>query len=315
MKILSDINKHINDLNIEFYEPDHIYTILNDKHKKYLSVTTFIHSLYVTFDSDAIITKMMNGKNWNNKNKYWNMTHSEIKELWKMTGLDASIMGTKLHNDIECFMNQPIKYNNSSKQITHSDLLTNYNIDNNESIEESYYYDNNNCKRSKRIKEKEIIISKLYENNKIDNNSIEWNMFIKFVGYFPDLVPYRTEWVIYDKSLQFAGSIDMVYKNNDGTVDIYDWKRCKEIIKIPQYNKYSILPCIDYIPDTNFWKYTLQLNIYKRILEQNYGCTVKNLNLVIMHPLNKTNDFIIMKVNIMDDLIDDLFEYRKTQII
>ena len=40
-----------------------------------------------------------------------------------------------------------------------------------------------------------------------------------------DKEPYRTEWMVWDDELKFAGSIDMIYRNPDGTLDIYDWKR------------------------------------------------------------------------------------------
>ena len=33
--------------------------------------------------------------------------------------------------------------------------------------------------------------------------------------------------MIWDKELRFAGSIDMVFENPDGTLQIYDWKKNK----------------------------------------------------------------------------------------
>ena len=40
--------------------------------------------------------------------------------------------------------------------------------------------------------------------------------------------------MIYDEHMRWAGSIDMVFQNPDGSVQIYDWKRCKEINKTNQ---------------------------------------------------------------------------------
>ena len=45
------------------------------------------------------------------------------------------------------------------------------------------------------------------------------------------MTPYRTEWMIWDKDHKLAGSIDMIFENEDGTLSIYDWKRSKEIKK------------------------------------------------------------------------------------
>jgi hypothetical protein len=83
---------------------------------------------------------------------------------------------------------------------------------------------------------------------------------------------------------KIAGSIDMVSLNRDGTLSIYDWKRCKSIEKHNSFNKFSIDPSFSHIPDTNFWHYTLQLNMYKTILENNYGFTVSDMYLVCIHP-------------------------------
>jgi len=41
--------------------------------------------------------------------------------------------------------------------------------------------------------------------------------FLEFVKNTPTLKPYRTEWIIYHEDLKLAGSIDMIYENEDGT--------------------------------------------------------------------------------------------------
>ena len=60
----------------------------------------------------------------------------------------------------------------------------------------------------------------------IEEDCIEWKYFEKFEEEIGgDKEPYRTEWMVWDDELKFAGSIDMTYVNEDGTIDIYDWKR------------------------------------------------------------------------------------------
>ena len=70
-----------------------------------MSVTTWNHSHFEKFDSDKIIDKMMNGKNWK-KSKYYGMTKEEIQKQWKQNGKEAAEAGTKMHYDIECFYNE-----------------------------------------------------------------------------------------------------------------------------------------------------------------------------------------------------------------
>ena len=110
--------------------------------------------------------------------------------------------------------------------------------------------------------------------------------------------------MVYDEDMELAGSVDMVYRDEKtGKLHIYDWKRCREIKK---YNKWqcSIHPKIDHIPDTNFWHYSLQLNMYKRIIERKYGEEVGELWLVCLHPNQIT--YMKYKVPILNKEMDAL---------
>ena len=122
-----------------------------------------------------------------------------------------------------------------------------------------------------------------YNGIPVNESSIEYSYFQKFVSDFPTLKPFRSEWMIYDEQLKLAGSIDMIFINDDGTLSIYDWKRCKSLDKTTSYKQYAYEP-ITHIPDTNFWQYSLQLNTYKLILERNYGYTIKDMYLICIHP-------------------------------
>lgn len=141
-------------------------------------------------------------------------------------------------------------------------------------------------------------------------NVIEWQYFLNFVRDNPQLKPYRTEWMIYDEDVKLAGSIDMVYENEDGTLSIYDWKRCKSINKVNMYNKFALTMCISELHDTNFWHYTLQLNTYKHILERKYGKQVTRLCLVQLHPEVEENNYVILPVPILTEQMTELFELR-----
>ena len=152
-----------------------------------------------------------------------------------------------------------------------------------------------------------------YNNMEVDNPSIEYEYFLRFHKQNNDLTPYRTEWMVYDKELRFAGSIDMVFENPDGTLEIYDWKRCKEIKKENRWQS-ATTECISHLPDTNFWHYSLQLNTYKALLEKNYGKKVKGLYLVCLHPDNKNNSYQKIKVPVLKTEIKQLFELRKNML-
>ena len=148
----------------------------------------------------------------------------------------------------------------------------------------------------------------------IVNDSVEFQYFMKFVADFPDLKPYRTEWMVFYEEYKLCGSIDMVFENPDGTIQIYDWKRCGEIVYESGFNKYATTECIQHLPDTNFWHYSIQLNTYKKILEDKYNKTVTGLYLVCLHPDNWNKSYQRIEVPFLTDEMNQLFELRKQQI-
>jgi len=287
LSTLADKNSHPRDKNLVFDEPTHKYTITTDPDSHYTSVTTWNHSHFPHFDADDIIAKMMKGKNWNENNKYWGKSPQEIKDGWTANAQAVSGAGTDMHFDIECFMNQLIseKNKNITQPITHQDLLENY-----ESTLQQTGQDPPNL-------------------------SEEWQYFLQYATAFPDLAPYRTEWMIYDEDLKLAGSIDMVYENPDGTLMIYDWKRAKEISKTTTFNKYALTECINHLPDTNFWHYSLQLNTYKAILESKYNKKITALYLVRLHPNNTRKTYDLIKCADLSTEIQELFDYRAASLL
>ncbi len=253
---LAKKNPHERDFNISFEAGPHIYTINNERDKKYTSVTTWNHKHFRNFDPDAVIESMMNSKNWQNS-AYYGKTPEEIKAGWNKSRDEAAAAGTKMHYDIECY----------------------------------------------------------YNKNTVDNNSIEYKYFTQFLETCPSLIPYRTEWMIYHEELQLAGSIDMVYKEPDDSLMIYDWKRCKEIKKTDNFLKFAQTDCISHLPDTNYWHYALQLNTYKAIIEEKYGKRVSKLYLVCLHPNNINKTFQIIPVPDLQNEVKELFSLRKLELI
>ena len=221
---LAEQNPHERDKDISFEEGPHIYTVLGDR-GGYTSVTTWNHRHFSEFNSDKIITNILNSKKWDTDStyKYYKMTRDDINKMWDNNRDQAAQAGTKMHYDIECY----------------------------------------------------------YNKQDVVNDSVEFQYFRKFTeDMSDDLKPYRTEWMVYYEELKLSGSIDMIFENPDGTLQIYDWKRCKEIQHETNFGKYATTPCISHLPDTNFWHYALQLNVYKTILEHKYGKQVDRKSVV-----------------------------------
>lgn len=253
---LATKNAHPRDAHISFEEGPHIYTVLGER-GTYTSVTTWNHGHFSHFDADAVIDKMMSGRNWTNPEyKYYGMTREEIKAMWEKKRNESAGAGTNMHYDIECYYNEM----------------------------------------------------------PVENDSVEFGYFKKFVEDFPHLKAYRTEWMVYYEELKLSGSIDMVFENPDGTLLIYDWKRCQEIVYENGFGQTAKTECIKHLPDTNFWHYSLQLNTYKRILEDKYGKKVVGLFLICLHPDNPYKTYERIEVPVLDKEMDDLFALRREML-
>lgn len=148
-----------------------------------------------------------------------------------------------------------------------------------------------------------------------ENTSVEYEFFLKFAADYPHLKAYRTEWLIFNEDIKLAGAIDMVFHNEKtGKKEIYDWKRVKEItfdaFKKTDTGNYPFLATV---PNTNFWHYALQLNTYKKMLEDKYeNIEIDKMFLVVMHPDNKM--YLRLEVPDMQYEIGELFEIRRKQI-
>jgi ATP-dependent exoDNAse (exonuclease V) beta subunit len=89
------------------------------------------------------------------------------------------------------------------------------------------------------------------------------------------------EIIIYSKELGIAGTIDlMVYNEETDEYSLVDWKTNKAIYKTAFRGKKGIKGPTRTMPDCNFNQYTLQLSIYRFLLEKYYGIKIAQQCLV-----------------------------------
>lgn len=146
------------------------------------------------------------------------------------------------------------------------------------------------------------------------NTSVEFTFFRNFLADHPHLKPYRTEWCVFDQELKIAGSIDMVFETPEGNLLIYDWKRVREISYESSYNQYGVGAGLEHMPDTNFWHYSLQLNIYRALLERNYGKKVVELCLVCLHPENYSENYELIPIAMLDTEVECMLNARADSV-
>lgn len=123
---------------------------------------------------------------------------------------------------------------------------------------------------------------------------------------------FLSEARIFDEDIRIAGSVDMIYNTKDKSSDcyIFDWKRTPTLKKTGGYGK-GLNPINKY-PNNNFSHYTMQLNLYKYIIEKNYNKKVIGLFLVLFHPTRESYELV--EIPIITEDIEKLVKYRLEKI-
>lgn len=115
-------------------------------------------------------------------------------------------------------------------------------------------------------------------------NQPEMEQFLKFHHDFTEakyLEPYRTEWPIFIERYEIAGTIDILFKirNTDFYV-LMDWKRIEKL-----HSRFGNANTpIQHVSNSKFHKYSLNLTLYRYIVESQYGLKILKNFLVIFHP-------------------------------
>ena len=274
MMILERRNAHARDLLIKRKVHCHGYNITGFEDTTFTSVTTWVGEHFGKFDPDKVIPLMMRGKKWNELHECWGMAPAEIKQHWSEKGRVAAEMGTALHDRIEVFMN---RIGTETGVIDHSRLLKTVGRN----------LPRLTGKRRRVGVDAEEAEEAEEEGVEVEEEPIEWEYFLSFLEDTQHLVPFRTEWMVFHEEWGLAGCIDMVYVNDDGTLSIYDWKRCTKLTAEPsRWDKPCLSKHMPHVTDTKFNHYALQINVYKAILEAKYGFVVRDMCLVQLHPEN-----------------------------
>jgi ATP-dependent exoDNAse (exonuclease V) beta subunit len=110
-----------------------------------------------------------------------------------------------------------------------------------------------------------------------DKNIWALSQIEQFYRDFSHLKPFQCEWQVYGKPIKLAGTIDLALEDNEGDLYLFDWKTSKEL-RID--SSYMGMPPFQNVDTSNYNIYSLQLNLYKLIIENFYGRKVKYLGII-----------------------------------
>lgn len=255
---------------VKFYEKDHKYKINNELCK--YSVTTLLKNYGEEFDSEKT------AKNVSFKQK---RPVDDILKEWNFKREYACFKGSEFHKYVENFLNR--KFISLDSDAFHK-----------------------------------MLINEKYENN-IDDKKTEYRdvmrfmvkNFLKFYEWYNEsYYCIKSEFVVGDFDSKVCGTIDnLSYNKKTKNLSIFDYKT-NQSIKIKGFNGKTLLNGLSHLQDCELSKYSLQLHIYKKILEKNSGFKVDDLFIVwfpedknheLIEPLNleKEAEFILNKESII----------------
>jgi hypothetical protein len=108
------------------------------------------------------------------------------------------------------------------------------------------------------------------------------------------LIPIRTEFVVYDRESLIGGMLDMLFYNvKSGEFQIWDWKTNKKFSTEEKSRHLKDELCM--IEDCDLELYSLQLELYKYIIEKNTGMKLGDSYIVWFSHNNPTYQVIKTK--------------------
>ena len=112
-----------------------------------------------------------------------------------------------------------------------------------------------------------------------------------------------------------AGTVDALFKKkNEDAYIILDWKRSKKLIIDGYPDKRGFSIQLDELADFNncsYYKYLLQQNIYKYILENRYGMRISSMRLVVLH--EKYDTYFLIKLPVITSVVETIFNSLNTK--
>ena len=153
-------------------------------------------------------------------------------------------------------------------------------------------------------------LERYYNGDAHSTDGREWELFCQFLRDFPELKPYRTEMLVFDEEARIAGSVDMIFHDPaaPGQYLIYDWKRCSSM---PLDNRWEsgCHPLTEHLPNCKYAVYSLQLHVYKHILQRKYGMQINECVLMVLHPSQES--YLRLPCLDLESTVDSLMQARR----
>lgn len=133
-------------------------------------------------------------------------------------------------------------------------------------------------------------IEDFLKGNEFDSDSKEFEMFLNFYDKEikkRNIAFFDAEKMIYSDKYNVAGTIDCLFKKNDTNEYIMlDWKRSKKLVIDGRPRIFGFgyaLSELSNLDNSSYYRYCLQQNIYKHIVESEFLIKISSMKLVVLH--------------------------------
>jgi ATP-dependent exoDNAse (exonuclease V) beta subunit len=135
-------------------------------------------------------------------------------------------------------------------------------------------------------------------------------MFLEFYNdSSKSLCPIAMELVVGDKELGIGGMVDGLFWNQKmGELQIWDYKTNKEIATYSKYRKKMLAP-INFLQECEMTTYSIQLNLYKYIIQKNTNLKIGKCYLVHIH--EEQDKYNVIECLEYQDIVELLIKHYK----
>lgn len=122
------------------------------------------------------------------------------------------------------------------------------------------------------------------------------------------LIPVRNELVVGDSELNLTGMVDQLFWNvKEQCLQIWDWKTNTKLNMTNDFGK-KLKYNLFMLDDCEYTIYSLQLNIYKKIIERNTNLRLGDCHLVWFNEENP--DYKIIKCEDYGNIVEEMFKFK-----
>jgi hypothetical protein len=122
------------------------------------------------------------------------------------------------------------------------------------------------------------------------------------------LIPVRNELVVGDSELNLTGMVDQLFWNvKQQCLQIWDWKTNTKLNMTNDFGK-KLKYNLYMVDDCEYSIYSLQLNVYKKIIERNTNLRLGDCHLVWFNEENP--DYKIIKCEDYGNIVEQMFQFK-----